>query len=188
MTRRAFTLIDLSISLAIVAIAVVVVIPTASPAERIQLIGSTNTLVADIEFAQSEALANPSDPAIVRFDVVANTYWVARASTPDTPIIHPINNEPYLRTLNDLSAAALSIDLPSGGDTIAFDNFGALIAGEDTVARISSTTDELWIVIGADTGFASITADDPVAAPPPEPDPAPEGGGGVDLGGGGLSK
>jgi Tfp pilus assembly protein FimT len=191
-TRKAFTLIDLSISMAIIAIAVVIVIPTASPTERLQLVGATNTLIADIEFAQSEALANPSDPAVVRFDFDNDSYWIARESDPDTPIIHPINAKPYLRQLNDQTAAVLDITLPSGGNTIAFNDFGSLTSGEDAVAHIASSLDEIWIVINVDTGFASAANIEPDIEDPPQEDPDPvdppeeeEKDGGIILEGGG---
>lgn len=175
--RRAFTLVDLSIAIAIVGIAVAIVIPTASPSERLQLIGATNTLIADIEFAQSETLANPGAPTIVRFDSDTDSYWIAKKSDPDTPITHPINGDPYRRELNTPTSTLLNITLPSGGNAIAFNDMGALVTSENIVVRIQSSIDDMWILINKDTGFASSSNTEPEYTEPeplPEPEPEPE--------------
>jgi hypothetical protein len=43
-------------------------------------------VASDIELAQMMTIANPEEPTVVRFQTGTGEYWLAAATTPDTPI------------------------------------------------------------------------------------------------------
>lgn len=151
---------DLLVAISIMAIVMVIVIPSSSATEPVRLVGAATTLVADVEFAQSATLAAPGDPTIVRFDEVAGRYWLALESAPETPIERPgSNGDPYERVYGGEVGEVfegVSFDLPDGVDTLEFDSFGRLIGMDDFVVTLTNESGDLWVVVAAATGSTSI--------------------------------
>src|SRR5262245_48745623 len=84
--RRGFTLIDLMVTIAVLAVAAAVIIPGVSNNDRLRLMAAANVMTSDIELAQVMTISFPNDPIVVRFDPDNATYWLARPADPDTPI------------------------------------------------------------------------------------------------------
>jgi len=157
--RRAFTLVDMLVTVAIMAVVAAVVLPAMAPDSGARLRGGAMMLVSDIEYAQSVCLAEPSDPVIVRFGSDGATYWLARESEPTEPIAYPGTTEQYLVRFG-AGRAALLADSWFGTDglvnsAIVFDEFGRLQALNNAV--IALTNGALTVTIRVDSGSGAIT-------------------------------
>ena len=84
-----FTLIDLMVTLTIIAVMAAVLIPRMDDGGRLSLMAGARLLASDIEMAQIMTISNPTDPIVVKFEPTLGTYWLAPASDPDNPILRP---------------------------------------------------------------------------------------------------
>ena len=159
MRRRAFTLVEILIVISLMAIIALAILPNATADGTIRLVSAVNMLVADIEYAQSLSLDDPSDPALLSIDEGNNRYWLARASDPATPIQHP-SGDPYLisyGTDGDATFPGIFVDLTGEDKDVAFDQFGRLaIPGDRTFTVTSMVSGGMRIVVSADTGSVFI--------------------------------
>ncbi len=113
---RAFTLIDMMMTLTIIATAAVIVVPMMSDDGQLRVTAAANVLRSDIELAQVMTIAHPARPVIVRFAPRSNSYWLAYEDTPDTPLVRE-NGETYhvtfgvgrARTAKDVSMSLQSM-------------------------------------------------------------------------------
>src|SRR5690606_2920334 len=106
----AFTLVELLIALAIMAIALGIAVPTLRPNARARLISAAELLASGLEYAQSLAIAAPTNFAMGRFDPDAAegpTYWIAYESDPDKPIAKLYSSDAHLVTFGAGDAAQL---------------------------------------------------------------------------------
>lgn len=160
--RRGFTLIDLLITCAVIAIVLVAVVPGMSNDDSLRIIAAGNVLTADLEYAQSATLASPSDPTVVRIDEKGTGYWLALASEPDTPIKRPGSDEDYSITFGVGGADVLTgitlqaVDMVS--PTIIFDGFGRLADPTDAVLRLTNSTGSIDVTVRASTGSVFVAS------------------------------
>ena len=84
-----FTLIDLMMTLTIIAVMATVLIPRMGDGGRVRLIAGSRVLSSDIEMAQIMTISNPTAPIVVKFEPSSSTYWLAPADDPDNPILRP---------------------------------------------------------------------------------------------------
>ncbi len=166
---RAFTLIELMISVSILGIVVLAVMPSFTTDAPLKLIATANIVTSDIEYAQALTLADPSDPVIVRIDPEAEQYWLALTSDPETPIPRPESldeeSEYVIQfgdnaedTLQGVSITAVDFDTEN---TLAFDAFGRLEQLEDLAFKLTNESGDLYVVVTASTGSVSISNDAP---------------------------
>ncbi len=188
--RRGVVLIDVIMMLAVLGIVLLAFMPSAHPGESMKLVAASTVLSADIEYAQSETLARPSDPTVVRFDAAGGRYWLARESEPDTPIVRPNGKDAYEvefghGAYRDLWGMEVAVEGMADA-TLQFDAMGRLVVSSDGVIRFGNETGEIAVVVRATTGSVSIRdgADVPhVDAVVPEEEPPPaEGTGGTGAG------
>lgn len=158
--RAGFTLINMLITVAVMAIVAAAVMPSLARGNQMNVSGAAYLLASDLEYAQSISLAQPDDPAVLRFDVGAGVYWIARASDPDTPIFRSNGRDPYRVTLGEgeaVQARDVAITLAnSPDDTIGFDGFGRLTTAADAVVTLTSAESARTLTVDADTGFVVI--------------------------------
>ncbi len=154
--RRGLLLVDLAITLAIIAIVLIAVVPTVRPEEHVKLIAASAILASDIEFAQSSTLAAPGDPTIFRIDPQNLRYWLALESDPETPIPRPNSAEPYEVVFgqgdaNDLWGLTITLTNVADG-TIAFDAFGRLRQQDDPHIVLANEAGDIRVRVRAGTG------------------------------------
>ncbi len=89
-----FALIDLMVTLSIIALMAAVLFPRIENDSRLRLTAAARLIASDIEMAQVMTISNPTEPIIVKFEP-GGTYWLAPASDPDTPIARPGAIQPY---------------------------------------------------------------------------------------------
>lgn len=160
--QHAFTLVELMIAVAILAVAVGLIIPSLGPNDRSRLLAAANLIASEIELAQSLSIATPEDRAVVKFDLAAPagvTWWIAPASAPDTPIMRPYSTTPHVTTLGVGDAADLGgigVTLVGTADTIGFEEFGRPDPPAEIRVRLTNAAGTLDLVLSESTGFLSM--------------------------------
>ncbi|MBM4113048.1 MAG: type II secretion system protein [Phycisphaerae bacterium] len=87
MHRRAFTLIEILICLVIISVVAALTVPFFGRDHADRAASGAALLRSDLRFAQLATMANPQDPVIVRFRSDGKGYWLARLTTPETPLV-----------------------------------------------------------------------------------------------------
>ncbi len=166
---RAFTLIDMLVTLAVMSIVILAAIPAFTPDERTRLVAAANLVIADLNNARSMSVQNPADPVRLVIGEAGANYFLARKSAPTDAIELPIGvGGKYAVVFGEGDHVDLyGIQLAPEGvdpDTIAaddlpyaaFDAFGRLTPQTDIRLTLSAGTPTLTIVIRADTGDAYV--------------------------------
>lgn len=158
-SRRAFTLVEVLVTVAIIAIAGAIVVPQMIKTGTLTIQAAGRLIIADLLFAQNEAIAH-QEPRRVVFDTVNNRYWLAK----DDGSVVGVNwkgggagGGNYLIDFkNDTRFAGVTIDaVDLGGDaTVEYDALG----GPDTGGTIDVTFDNVRyrITISPMTGRVTI--------------------------------
>lgn len=169
-TRAAFTLVDLLVTIAVMAVVVLAAIPAFTPDNRTRIVAAANLLIADLNNARAMSIQNPSDPVRVVIGEGGASYFLAKASDPTNPIELPTGaGGKYAVIFGEgdhidlweirLAPAGTDHDAIAADDMpfVAFDAFGRLNP-DDSDARIEvcAGTPLMTVVIRADTGDAYI--------------------------------
>lgn len=143
MTRKGFTLVEIAMVVAIVAIIFGVALPSSGTKASLQGDLAGQNFEADISFARSYSIAHPDDPAVIKVDQANNKYWLAAQSAPDTPLTHPLTHQPYviqygangIKGFEQVQIAAFDF----GGDSLLkVDSTGSLDQATQAVFQLSS--------------------------------------------------
>lgn len=99
---------------------------------------------ADVSYARSLTIAQPDDPAAIKFDAPNDKYWIARESAVDTPVAHPRTKKPYVIQLGKTGRSQtrdVSIEgLDVGGDsTLSFDSTGNTKEADTSFVQLSAS-------------------------------------------------
>lgn len=98
---------------------------------------------SDVSYARSLTIAQPDDPAAIKFDKPNEKYWIARESAVDTPVTHPRTKKPYVIQLGmtgrpqtkDVSIKGLDV----GGDSkLSFDSTGNTKEADTSLVQLSA--------------------------------------------------
>lgn len=160
-TRRAFTFIDLMIAVAILIVAASLALTSASAMDTNILRAAAGQLVGDMEYVQSECMAHSDDPRVLTLVPAGNSYNVAKTSSLNTPITHPIDKSSFTTTYGSGRALHLAgVTLSSyslGGDAkISFGALGQLDQTGDAAITLAFGPRTLTITWDAVTGVATI--------------------------------
>lgn len=155
--RTAFTLVEMLVTVAILALVAATVAPMFSDERGLRVVAAARILSSDLELAQVLTISQPNKPVVVRFDAPANTYWLAYAFDTETPIPRPDNGEPYLVQLGSgRASSALGVSMALEGitnDMIEFESSGALVDFATTpMIEFSSGAHAVTISISPMTG------------------------------------
>lgn len=159
--HRGFTFVELMIVAVVAAILVISALPDAKSSERRTAWEFMARLEADIEYAKSLSIGRPDDLAVIRFDTQADAYWLARASAPDTPILHPQTREPYIvQAGNSADARYRGVKIKGlsvGEDnTMVFDSFGGVQHDTNAVVQIQYRSVKLEANVSNLTGRSTV--------------------------------
>ena len=153
LSDQAFTLVEMIIVVLIVGIAAALALPMFGQTDLTRLRSAAGLLAADLGYAQIESIAHGDDLRIVVFDQDANSYRIATAADPDTPITNPIGNLPYTTTFGagrarDLAGVTIQGYDLAGDDRIQFGIYGQL--DQATVATITLAAGGASVTISID--------------------------------------
>jgi len=155
--HTAFTMIELILITMIMIIAAAMVIPVMSDSDTSRLNVAVMLMIADLDYAQTQAINVPSELILVRFDSTKDRWWVATESEPETPLVNPINDKPFDTTMGiGRAAQALNVTFTLNEITensIAYDAFGRLSQAINPTITLFSGTQQATITIDAETGF-----------------------------------
>ena len=159
--HRGFTFVELMIVAVVAAILVISALPDAKSSERRTAWEFMARLEADIEYAKSLSIGRPDDLAVIRFDTQADAYWLARASAPDTPIMHPQTREPYIvQAGNSADARYRGVKIKGlsvGEDnTMVFDSFGGVQHDANAIVQIQYRSVKLEANVSNLTGRSTV--------------------------------
>ncbi len=152
--KAGFTIIEILIAVAVLAVLVAAVIPSFTPDDRQRLNAAAMLLASDIEYAKVATLARPGNPLIVRFADDGTGYWIAEADSPNAPVTRADTDEPYAVTfgagrasgINDIKATpanmtsrSLVFDAHGGLDDFTLTPTVSLTIGETNHPRVVIT-------------------------------------------------
>ncbi|MDH3584769.1 MAG: prepilin-type N-terminal cleavage/methylation domain-containing protein [Phycisphaerae bacterium] len=164
MRRNAFTLIEILITLAIIAIALGIALPTIGSLSTTRLREAASLLAADLEFARVDTIAHSDEPRMIVFDPATATYHIALASDPVTPITNPVDGQPYLvkfglRRAGQLDGVAISSVTVDGGDNqLGFGMYGQLDQAAAAVITLEAEGTKIDITLHPTTGEGTVGA------------------------------
>jgi len=161
--HHAFTLIELLIVIVILGICYGLVLPTMGDSKELRLREAARMLAADIELAQTESITHADDPRIVKFDTTNHQYWIAPASTPDTPITDTVRKESFLVSFgtgrasgtSGVTITAVNLD---GDNEIHFDAYGTPDQTTNATITLACGPATMTIQIEANSGDVSVLA------------------------------
>jgi prepilin-type N-terminal cleavage/methylation domain-containing protein len=161
--RRAYTLVEILIVVTLLGIASALVIPQISSTDVLRVQASVRTLVSDINYAQSDALARQEARAIV-FDVDNNLYSVVAVPGntinlgTDTMYVVNFNEN---RKFHDTKIVDAVFD---GDNVLLFDELGGPITAPGTTApgaggkaTITGSSSTFEVGVEAYTGRVTVT-------------------------------
>jgi len=159
--RAGFTLIELAIFAAVLAIVALLVVPQFGNDNASRLRGAAQLVVADLEFARVASMTDMTDPRIVVFDTAAESYYIAATSTPDMPMTNPTGNVPYRVTFGQGWAVHLAgVDLAGvsmGGDAkLSFGQYGQLDQAVDATITLVAGSHSIVITVDPTTGEPNV--------------------------------
>jgi len=150
--RRGFTITELVIVMAVLAILAATVVPLAISGASIQAVAAGRLIATDLQQAQNEAIYGQS-PVTVIFDPVGEAYTLSNASG---VLIHPITNTAYIVDFS-CDSKFDELDIVSadfgGAKSLTFDEMGAPDAGGVVVLQAGPHALEVHVdgVIGTVT-------------------------------------
>ncbi len=166
MRARAYTLIEILIVVMIMGISAAAVIPTIGQAGAFRVRSSVRTLVADMTFAQSDAMAFQQGRAVM-FIPDENRYIIIRVTG---PVLDPVNDVMYDHTRVDdilgmdfdeerFGGATITGASFDGQPVLIFDEMGAPVTqpqgttpSAGGLITIVGADDEYWIAVDGFTG------------------------------------
>ncbi len=170
----AFTLIEIIVTMVILAVVALIAVPMMSGAATMQVRGAANRLAADIEYAKNMAITHQRPFRVVFDNSAANTngYEVRDGSG---VITHPVSRQNFVvafageRSVSRVRIPSTGVSIaPSSSDNaITFDYLGTPYSGLNTVdslngsaqITLSDTTGNtsLNVVVEPMTGYVTIT-------------------------------
>ena len=157
--RGAFTLVEVLVVLMILGIAAAMVVPRLGSMGDIQASSAARTLVANMEYAQNEAIVT-QQPVTVDFGVADENYALKDSSS--TTLQHPITKRDFVvafateRGLEKVEILSASF---GGHDEVTFDSLGSPDNGGSVTLGADGHT--YRVDVAAVTGRIQVQAIDP---------------------------
>jgi len=158
----------------VAAILTVAAWPSRDADEASKIEAAADALEGDIQYARSLAILDPDDPVVLKADPAAQTYWIAKASAPDAPVINPATDQPYVvqfGSASDVLRSSLKIDanalgtthtltINSSGESTSATDVAVTIVGSVRAARVTIPPRASRIVTSdVTTGVTSLLSD-----------------------------
>ncbi len=170
--HRGFTLLEMLVTLTIIAALTAVVAPMFSDDSRMRVMAASSIIASDIELAQVMSIAKPDQPVVVRFNPAQGRYWLAYAGTPNSPLLREDNGLPYEVVMGSgraRSASGVTLNIQQATDnSFTFAAHGGLSNFTQTpVIKVMAGSRGIMLTISPTTGsvreaeFTPTPADQP---------------------------
>lgn len=159
--RSAFTLIEILMVVVILGIASAVIVPQIGTRDDLKVSAAARIVMADLIYAQNRSIAS-QQMYCVKFDAGAESYALVAASSPATPIEHPITKDDYqvalesTSGLEDVTIESASFD---GQRMIGFDELGTPYAVDADTGTASELASAGTIVLRSGTYSLTISVE-----------------------------
>lgn len=159
--RHAFTMIEIMIVVAVIAILSAAAVPMLSATEHTKLRSAASIVLADLEFAQTESIANPATPRSVVFTTSTSTWNIITGTAPGTTVTNPIDKQPYSTKFGIGRAASLSgVTISSvslgTGNAVQFGGLGQTNLTNTGTVTLSCNSRTITLSIDPTTGEVSV--------------------------------
>lgn len=159
---QAFTLVEMLLVILVLGIAATLALPHMGQASQSRLPAAMRMLEADMGFAQAYSIAHHDDPCIVVFDDVKESYHLAKKSTPELPLTHPGDKQPYRVTWGQGRASSLPgiafKTLAVGDDKrLEFGGLGQLDQSTTAIITLTDGQADMSLRLDPITGLPRIT-------------------------------
>ena len=159
--QAGFSLVEIVITVTILGIVSALALPLLQPNHTTQLRSAAGVLASDLDHCRAESIAHGEDLRLVVFDTVGETYFLAAASDPTTPLPHPITGVEHTTEFGAADVAQLSgVTLQSvsvgGDDQLGFGLYGQLDQASDATITLEAGGTTITLTIDAASGEVTI--------------------------------
>jgi prepilin-type N-terminal cleavage/methylation domain-containing protein len=163
MIRRAMTLLELMLVLAVLAVVAALVMPMAVHGDSVTVDATARLLSSDLEHAQMLALSRPDHRIALAVDEDGRGWKIVDADAPGVALVDTIDASHQGRMLSvrcGEGRAALALDVSVGptGSMIIFDPLGGLetLGGPAKQLSVEIRDSSRSVSIDPDTGFVNL--------------------------------
>lgn len=154
-------MVEIMITVTILAIIGALAAPMLSPNHTTKLRSAASLLAADLDACRAESIAHGEDTRVIVFDTDAEAYHLAPSSDPNTPLDHPTSGGEYTVQFGITETAQLKgVTIQSvsvgGDDQLGFGIYGQLDQTTDATITLESGGITLTLTLDAATGEVSI--------------------------------
>lgn len=164
--RKAYTCIELMMVVLVVSIVIAFSLSGEDNAGKEKARLAAEKFESDVAYARRASIARPDQPLVIKLDVENNRYWLAAASSPDTPLTHPVSGKPYVVNLGTgASGEPQDVKLVAsdfGGDAVlGFSATGTTDQATEAVLQLTAEGAEYEVLVapagGKSTAGSSFT-------------------------------
>lgn len=162
-TKSGFTLVELLLMVVVLGVAAGISLTlletTGSKTEA-----AARVLMADLAYAQAEAVARPDVGCLIRLLPNGKRYWLARPAASNTALVNPITKRDYQVDFGEdayasLDGVAISAYQLGGDNMLQFNAYGGLDQVNDAVFIIGVGSNTVGVAVQAITGVSWIEKD-----------------------------
>ena len=158
--RKAFTMIELMLVLAILATMAMLTIPMVRDHDATSVQAAASILRSDLERAQSMAMAYPDRRIGLRFDDDGRGWSLIDAEAPSTPLLDEFSGQPVsIRLGVGRGHVAPDVEVHAGlnDSLLVFDSLGGLEnPGPPVILQLNRATQTASVRVSSSTGWISI--------------------------------
>ena len=161
--RKAYTCIELMMVVLVVSIVIAFSLSGEDNTGKEKARLAAERFESDVAYARRASIARPDNPVVIKLDTANNRYWLASASSPDTPLAHPFSGDPYVVNLGtSASGEPQGVQLVAadfGGDAVlGFSTTGTTDQATEAVLQLTASGAEFEVVVAPAGGQSKVSA------------------------------